>query len=130
MKLSLKWLADYVALPQSVDELAKKLTMAGLEIEGISKPGDALRGVIVAKIVSSEKHPNADKLSVTKIDDGSGTLGGHPGRYQGFEQCQRKRSHAGQLSSGADASQSAAWRRPSERVAADRPSAPAPPRSA
>ena len=73
MKLSLKWLADYVALPSSVDELAKKLTMAGLEIEGISRPGDALRGVIVAKILASEKHPNADKLSVTKIDDGSGT---------------------------------------------------------
>ncbi len=73
MKLSLKWLADYVALPSSVDELAKKLTMAGLEIEGISRPGDAVRGVIVAQILASEKHPNADKLSVTKIDDGSGT---------------------------------------------------------
>jgi phenylalanyl-tRNA synthetase beta chain len=47
--------------------------MAGLEIEGISRPGDGLRGVVVAQIVASEKHPNADKLSVTKIDDGSGT---------------------------------------------------------
>lgn len=73
MKLSLKWLADYVALPSSVDELAKRLTMAGLEIEGISRPGDALKGVVVAQILASEKHPNADKLSVTKIDDGSGT---------------------------------------------------------
>ncbi len=73
MKLSLKWLEDYVALPPSVDELAMRLTMAGLEIEGISRPGDGLRGVVVAQIVASEKHPNADKLSVTKIDDGSGT---------------------------------------------------------
>ena len=73
MKLSLKWLADYVALPGSVDDLAKKLTMAGLEIEGISRPGEGLRGIVVAQILSSEKHPNADKLSVTKIDDGSGT---------------------------------------------------------
>ncbi|MDP1828442.1 MAG: phenylalanine--tRNA ligase subunit beta [Archangium sp.] len=73
MKLSLKWLADYVALPGSVDELAKRLTMAGLEIEGISRPGDGLRGVVVAQILASDKHPNADKLSVTSIDDGSGT---------------------------------------------------------
>lgn len=73
MKLSLKWLKDYVALPASVDELAKRLTMAGLEIEGISRPGDGLRGVVVAQILASDKHPNADKLSVTKIDDGSGT---------------------------------------------------------
>ena len=47
MKLSLKWLKDYVALPASVDELAKRLTMAGLEIEGISRPGDGLKGVVV-----------------------------------------------------------------------------------
>ena len=59
MKLSLKWLADYVALPGSVDELAKRLTMAGLEIEGISRPGDALRGIVVAQILASDKHPNA-----------------------------------------------------------------------
>ncbi len=73
MKLSLKWLADYVVLPGSVDELAHRLTMAGLEIEGISRPGDALRGIVVAQILASDKHPDADKLSVTKIDDGSGT---------------------------------------------------------
>ena len=73
MKLSLKWLADYVALPGSIDELATRLTMAGLEIEGISRPGDGLRGVVVAQILTSDKHPNADKLCVTTIDDGSGT---------------------------------------------------------
>lgn len=72
MKISLKWLKDYVQLPDSVDELARKLTMAGLEIEGIDSPGRALGGVVVAQILASEKHPNADKLSVTKIDDGSG----------------------------------------------------------
>ncbi len=73
MKISLKWLKDSVQLPDSVEELAKRLTMAGLEIEGIARPGDGLRGVVVAQILASEKHPNADKLSVTKIDDGSGT---------------------------------------------------------
>lgn len=70
MRISLKWLKDYVALPASVDELASRLTMAGLEIEGIERPAEALKGVVVAQILESEKHPNADKLSVTKIDFG------------------------------------------------------------
>ncbi|MBE2250049.1 MAG: phenylalanine--tRNA ligase subunit beta [Myxococcus sp.] len=72
MRISLKWLKDYVALPASVDELARRLTMAGLEIEGIERPAEALKGVVVAQIVASDKHPNADKLSVTKIDLGGG----------------------------------------------------------
>lgn len=72
MRISLKWLKDYVELPASVDELASRLTMAGLEIEGIERPAEALKGVVVAQILSSEKHPNADKLSVTKIDFGHG----------------------------------------------------------
>ncbi|MBL8940053.1 MAG: phenylalanine--tRNA ligase subunit beta [Archangium sp.] len=70
MRISLKWLKDYVALPASVDELASRLTMAGLEIEGIERPAEALKGVVVARILESDKHPNADKLSVTKIDFG------------------------------------------------------------
>ncbi|MEW6435490.1 MAG: phenylalanine--tRNA ligase subunit beta [Myxococcota bacterium] len=66
MKISLSWLKDYVALP-SVDEVARRLTMAGLEVEAIDRPGAGLAGVVVAQILSSEKHPNADKLSVTKV---------------------------------------------------------------
>lgn len=73
MKISLKWLKDYVALPPTVEELAHRLTMAGLEIEGIARPGDGLQGVVVAQVVAAEKHPNADKLSVTTIDRGDGT---------------------------------------------------------
>src|SRR4051812_1545557 len=74
MKISLKWLNDYVALPKSVDDLARKLTMAGLEIEGIERPGNALKGIVVAQIKESKQHPNADKLSVTQIDRGDGQL--------------------------------------------------------
>ena len=66
MKISLNWLKDYVELP-SVDELCKRLTMAGLEVEGVESPGAGLKGVVVAQIVESVQHPNADKLSVTKI---------------------------------------------------------------
>ncbi|WP_426752039.1 phenylalanine--tRNA ligase subunit beta [Myxococcus sp. Y35] len=74
MKISVKWLGDYVALPPSVDELARKLTAAGLEIEGMERPADALRGVVVAQIKESVQHPNADKLSVTQVDIGGTAL--------------------------------------------------------
>ncbi|MFT3836587.1 MAG: phenylalanine--tRNA ligase subunit beta [Myxococcaceae bacterium] len=77
MKISLNWLSEYVELPKSDSgsgfnwqELASRLTMAGLEVEGIERPGEALKGVVVAQIISSDKHPDADKLSVTKVDTG------------------------------------------------------------
>lgn len=70
MKISVKWLKDYVALPAAVEELARKLTAVGLEIEGLERPGEALRGVVVAQIQQSVQHPNADKLSVTQVDLG------------------------------------------------------------
>ncbi|HEX8702746.1 MAG TPA: phenylalanine--tRNA ligase subunit beta, partial [Myxococcaceae bacterium] len=73
MKISVKWLGEYVALPASVDELARKLTAAGLEIEGLERPGEGLKGVVVAQIKESVQHPNADKLSVTKVDMGGPT---------------------------------------------------------
>lgn len=66
MKVSTQWLSDYVALPP-VDELARRLTMAGLEVEKIERQAAALEGVVVAQILESVQHPNADKLSVTKI---------------------------------------------------------------
>jgi phenylalanyl-tRNA synthetase beta chain len=73
MKISLNWLAEYVELPKDVDALAKLLTFAGLEVEAIDRPGEALKGVVVAQILASDKHPNAEKLSVTKVDAGTGT---------------------------------------------------------
>jgi phenylalanyl-tRNA synthetase beta chain len=74
VKISVKWLGDYVALPPSVDELARKLTAAGLEIEGQESPAAGLRGVVVAQIKESVQHPNADKLSVTQVDIGGTAL--------------------------------------------------------
>ncbi|MGQ0507496.1 MAG: phenylalanine--tRNA ligase subunit beta [Myxococcaceae bacterium] len=73
MKVSVKWLSDYAALGSAKpEELAKRLTLAGLEVEGVSSPAAALAGVIVVQIKSSVQHPNADKLSVTQVDTGSG----------------------------------------------------------
>ncbi|HZN95692.1 MAG TPA: phenylalanine--tRNA ligase subunit beta, partial [Myxococcales bacterium] len=73
MKVSLKWLSEYVALPP-LEELVVRLTMAGLEVEGVERPGAALAGVVVAQIKESAPHPNADKLSVTKVDAGGAGL--------------------------------------------------------
>ncbi|HEY3452850.1 MAG TPA: phenylalanine--tRNA ligase subunit beta [Myxococcales bacterium] len=70
MKISLNWLADYVELPASADALAKMLTMAGLEVEGVERLGEGLDGVLVGQILASDKHPNAEKLSLTKVDAG------------------------------------------------------------
>ena len=71
MRISYGWLSEYVDLPP-VEELAPRLTAVGLEVEGIERTGGNLAGVIAARIVASEKHPNAEKLSVTRVETGSG----------------------------------------------------------
>src|SRR3954463_13402466 len=72
MKFSVNWLREFVELPAGVDELAELLTMGGVEIEGIEKRGANFDKVVVAQIKASEQHPNADRLSVCQVDDGSG----------------------------------------------------------
>jgi phenylalanyl-tRNA synthetase beta chain len=71
MRISLKWLSEYVDLP-AADELARQLTAVGLEVEGIERTGQGLEGIVAARILSSDKHENAEKLSVTKVDAGRG----------------------------------------------------------
>lgn len=72
MKISLEWLKDYVALPESADALAEALTSGGTEVVGREGRGQVPDKVVVAQILSSEQHPNADRLSVCQVDDGSG----------------------------------------------------------
>jgi phenylalanyl-tRNA synthetase beta chain len=73
MRISLGWLAEYVDLAGlSPEELAKRLTAVGLEVEAIERTGQGLEGVVAARIVASERHPNAEKLSVTRVDRGAG----------------------------------------------------------
>jgi phenylalanyl-tRNA synthetase beta chain len=72
MKISLEWLKDYVALPDSADALAEALTNAGTEVVGREDRGNVPDKVVVAQILSSDRHPNADRLSVCQVDDGSG----------------------------------------------------------
>ncbi|PYJ11012.1 MAG: phenylalanine--tRNA ligase subunit beta [Verrucomicrobia bacterium] len=72
MKFSVNWLREFVELPPSVEALADLLTLAGIEIEGIEKRGANFDNVVVALITASSQHPNADRLSVCQVDDGSG----------------------------------------------------------
>jgi len=74
MKFSLNWLGEFVELPTDVAQLADLLTLAGVEIEGIEKRGVNFAQVIVAQITASAPHPNADRLSVCQVDDGSGQI--------------------------------------------------------
>ena len=73
MKVSLEWLSEYIDFKASPAELAKALTMAGLEVEEIATKGSIPKGVVAAKILERKPHPNADKLSVCQVDPGSGT---------------------------------------------------------
>ena len=73
MKFSVNWLREFVELPASTEELADLLTFAGVEIEGIEERGGKFDNVVVAQIRESVQHPNADRLSVCQVDDGSGT---------------------------------------------------------
>ncbi len=71
MKFSVNWLREFVELPANVEELAELLTFAGIEIEGIEHRGLELPNVVVAQINASSQHPNADRLSVCDVDDGT-----------------------------------------------------------
>jgi phenylalanyl-tRNA synthetase beta chain len=74
MKVSRNWLSEYVELPANVSTLVDLLTLAGIEVEGVVTRGCALDKVVVAQIQESVPHPNADRLSVCTVDDGSGAL--------------------------------------------------------
>lgn len=72
MKFSLNWLREFVELPNDAGQLAELLTFAGVETEQIEQRGADFENVVVAQIKSSEQHPNADRLSVCIVEDGSG----------------------------------------------------------
>jgi phenylalanyl-tRNA synthetase beta chain len=72
MKFSLSWLKDHLDTTASVAQIADKLNAIGLEVEGIENPADKLGGFRVAKVLTAERHPNADKLQVLTVDAGDG----------------------------------------------------------
>jgi phenylalanyl-tRNA synthetase beta chain len=72
MKITLNWLKQYVGFNWSPEELAERLTLLGLEVEGVQKLGGEFDGVVVAQVITRDKHPNADKLSLCRVNDGQG----------------------------------------------------------
>src|SRR6202011_143783 len=77
MKFSVNWLREFVDLPKDSEEIADLLTRAGVETKGIETRGAIDRSgsgrITVSQITASSRHPNADRLSVCEVDDGSGT---------------------------------------------------------
>src|ERR1700741_4580171 len=72
MKFSVNWLREFVDLPEDPEDIADLLTRAGVETENIETRGAKIDNVIVSQIAASSRHPNADRLSVCEVDDGSG----------------------------------------------------------
>ena len=73
MKFSVNWLREFVDLPKEPEEIADLLTRAGVETKGIETRGAKIDQVFVSQITTSSRHPNADRLTVCEVDDGSGT---------------------------------------------------------
>ncbi len=74
MQFSEAWLRTWVDPKLGTDELAHTLTMAGLEVEEVTRGAPPFSGVVVAQVVEVAKHPNADRLSLCKVDAGTGAL--------------------------------------------------------
>lgn len=72
MKFSEQWLREWVSPALSSEVLAEQITMAGLEVDGLDSVAAAFSGVVVAEVVGKAQHPDADKLNVCHVDDGSG----------------------------------------------------------
>ncbi len=77
MKISLNWLKTFIDITLTPEEIEQVLTGTGLEVEhyeAVESVKGGLKGLVVGKIMTCEKHPNADKLNLTKVDTGSGEL--------------------------------------------------------
>ncbi|HVF37775.1 MAG TPA: phenylalanine--tRNA ligase subunit beta [Sphingomicrobium sp.] len=72
MKFSLSWLKDHLDTDADAASVADTLTRIGLEVEGVDNPADALKPFTVARVMTADRHPQADKLQVLTVDTGSG----------------------------------------------------------
>jgi phenylalanyl-tRNA synthetase beta chain len=71
MKLPLSWLKEFVAIEASAAEISDRLSVAGLEVENIERIRPAFAGVSVGRVLTVERHPNADRLSLCEVDAGA-----------------------------------------------------------
>src|SRR5487761_398809 len=72
MKFTLSWLKEHLETDEPLEKLADKLTMIGLEVEHIEDKAKALAPFTIARVISAEQHPNADRLRVCMVDTGDG----------------------------------------------------------
>jgi len=89
MKFTLSWLKEHLETDAEAGAIAEKLTSIGLEVETVEDAGARLKAFVVAHVVSAEKHPNADKLKLCVVDDGSGSpiqvICGAPNAHTGMK---------------------------------------------
>ncbi len=74
MKLPLKWLREFVTTDASVEEISRRLSVAGLEVENIERLAPSFEGVTIARVLDVQKHPNADRLHLCQVDSGAEKL--------------------------------------------------------
>ena len=77
MNISYKWLKDYIALDESPEEVAKILTQIGLEVDGVEEVETikgGMRGLVIGEVLTCEKHPNSDHLTLTTVNIGTGEI--------------------------------------------------------
>jgi phenylalanyl-tRNA synthetase beta chain len=74
MKFTLSWLKEHLDTDATVAEIAARLTAIGLEVESVTDPGAGLADFVVGEVVTAEKHPNADKLRLCSVSDGTNNL--------------------------------------------------------
>jgi phenylalanyl-tRNA synthetase beta chain len=72
MKFTLSWLKEHLDTDEPVEKLAEKLTMIGLEVESLEDQAKQLASFTIARVISAEQHPNADRLRVCMVDTGGG----------------------------------------------------------
>ena len=73
MRVPLSWLQDYVDLDLTPEQLAERLTLLGMEVKAIERWGADWQNVVVGELLTVEKHPRADRLSLTTVTLGDGT---------------------------------------------------------
>ena len=72
MRVVLSWLREFCPTDLDADELAELITRQGVKVEEVLRPWDGVQGVVVARVLSVEDHPDSDKLCVARVDDGTG----------------------------------------------------------
>src|SRR3712207_9251248 len=72
MKFTLSWLKEHLETAASLDEILEALTAVGLEVEGVENPAEKLAPFTIARVLTAERHPQADKLQVLSVDAGTG----------------------------------------------------------